>query len=101
MYSKGAELCDETAQFSLALCYHYGKGIEVNPKKAIKWYTVCAKQGNPKAQNNLGQCYLEGFGVKKNITKAKKWFTIAAEQGDPEAQKTLIELFADDSPDAL
>ena len=56
-YKLGADYGDAGAQFSLALCYHFGRGVDVDPVKAIEWYTKAANQGHAMAQNNLGECY--------------------------------------------
>lgn len=43
---------------------------ELNPKKAVEWYTKAAEQGLPMAQCNLGICYKNGDGVEKNLEEA-------------------------------
>lgn len=42
-----------TAQYNLALCYEYGKGVEKNKSEAIKWYRKSAEQGLSDAKKAL------------------------------------------------
>ncbi len=51
---EAAEQGDAEAQYSLGVCYAYGKGVEQDYKEAVKWYTAAAEQGHVKAQFNLG-----------------------------------------------
>ena len=37
---------DEKAQYFLGLIYYKGKGVPQDYKKALKWYTLSAEQGN-------------------------------------------------------
>ena len=65
-----------------------------NLKKAIKWYTKSAEQGNSCAQSNLGCFYESGyFGVKKDLKKAIQWYKKASAQGFASAQDALGELY--------
>ena len=45
---------NEHYQVNLGYLYANGRGVEQNYAKAVKWYTLAAKQGNMIAQNNLG-----------------------------------------------
>ena len=78
-----ANLGNREAQFDLAKMYHFGEGVEKDPKEAFKLYTKPAEQGNSNAQLNLGTMYDQGEGVSQNYTEAFKWYTKAAEQGQP------------------
>ena len=50
---KAAKGGDAEVQFKLALAYELGRGIRVNSKKAIKWYTASAGKNNMDAHANL------------------------------------------------
>ena len=50
---KAAKAGNAEAQFKLALAYELGRGIQINSKKAIKWYTVSAEKNNMNASANL------------------------------------------------
>jgi TPR repeat protein len=78
-----AEKGNAIAQYKLATMYDYG--VLRNPKTALKWYTLAAKQGNIDAQNNLGGMYKKGKGVPQNYKTAVKWYTLAAENGCADA----------------
>ena len=41
----------------MGLIYNSGHGVDVNYKKAIKWYEKAAEQGDADAQYNLGLMY--------------------------------------------
>lgn len=55
-----AERGDVDAQYSLAQCYSYGKGVETNEEEAVKWLCKAAEQGHADAQYSLAQCYSYG-----------------------------------------
>ena len=50
---KAAKEGDAEAQFRLALAYELGRGVRINSKKAIKWYTILAEKNNTDANANL------------------------------------------------
>ena len=70
-------------------CYYNGRGVAMDKKKAVEWYTKAAEQGNSTAQCNLGCCYILGRGVAMDNEKAAEWWTKAAEQGQSGAQCLL------------
>lgn len=64
--------CD--AQFEIGnICYE-----SKNYKDAIYWFSLSAKQGNPRAANGLGRCYYNGYGVQCRPRKAYNWFRYSA-----------------------
>ncbi|CAI2177644.1 14590_t:CDS:2 [Funneliformis geosporum] len=66
-------------QLFIGYRYEIGLGIiKSNLKKAIKWYTKAANNGNVIASNNLGNYYKNGKGVKKDYHKAIKLFQYSA-----------------------
>jgi hypothetical protein len=80
-----AENGDADAQNALGGAYYIG---DVSPfrvgqddKKAVKWWTKAAEQGNDFAQCGLGHMYSKGRGVVQDYNEAARWYTKAAEQG--------------------
>ena len=80
---------DPKEQYSLALCYQSGKGVEKNLEKAVYWCNKAAEQGYSQAQHSLAACYHNGTGVNQDLQKAVYWYTKAAEQGNSYAQTNL------------
>jgi len=54
---KAALKGDSHSQYSLALMFHYGKGIRQNAELARLWFTRAAKKGHPQAQTVLYRFY--------------------------------------------
>jgi TPR repeat protein len=84
-----AEEGDVYAQSQLGRMYEYGRNVQKDYKKAIKWYRLAAKQGNANAQDGLGHMYWTGTGIQKDYQKALKWFRLSAKQGLSRGQKNL------------
>ena len=65
-----------------------------NHVKAVKEWSIVAKQGSEEAQLKLGSVYRFGEkGVSRNINKAIKWLTLAAENGNKYAQYNLGQIY--------
>ena len=77
------------AQYNAAICYHYGKGTEVDMDKALHYYRLSAEGGHSAAQFNLGVCCADGIGMSPNPAEAVRWYTKAAEAGYYKAQVNL------------
>ncbi|MCK5850468.1 MAG: sel1 repeat family protein, partial [Kiritimatiellae bacterium] len=77
------------SQYSLAVAYASGDGVEQDHSKAVEWYRKAAVQGHAGAQNNLGFCYSRGAGVAKDPVEEVKWYRRAAEQADSTAESNL------------
>ena len=84
-----AEMGNVEAQYSLAVKYYEGDGIEKNLQEAFKWYSKAAKQGHAEAQYSLAYMYSAGEGVEKDLQEAFKWYSRAAKQGHAEARLSL------------
>jgi len=69
--------------------YHYGIGVEKNPKKAKKLYMKAANQGYEPSLVSLGVMYQYGAGVKKNLGKAAEFYQKAAKKGNVAAKTAL------------
>ncbi len=109
MVDKTMELAEEgnvAAQFSLALMYHYGTGLDEDIAQAATWYEKAAEQGHVDAQYYAGQVYRDGAGVSADPQRAADWFEKAAETGHAKAQYAIGRLHdgssaeADGTPDA-
>jgi TPR repeat protein len=88
-FRKAAERGHAEAQYNLAVCYDYGRGVLEDAMQAIKWFRAAAEQGFAKGQYGLGYCYRRGRGVQRSDVQAVKWYRRAAEQGLAEAQYSL------------
>lgn len=62
------------SQYSLAVMYENGYGVDIDYKKALQLYELAAKD-IPHARHNIGVMYEEGKGVPVNYTEALKWYT--------------------------
>ena len=62
-YHKAAVDCDVGAQFSLALCYYNGEGVDRDLTLAVHWFRKAADQGHAGAESNLGCAYDLGEGM--------------------------------------
>ena len=89
IWQSRAQQGDASAQFNLALLYHFGLGVDKNINIAVYWYERSAANGDSKAQNNLGHLFYEGYEVKKDIPRAVHLFKLAARQGISSAQLNL------------
>ena len=69
------------AQFSLAMKYIYGDGVEENNAVAVGLLERAARQGHAEAAYNLGICYHYGYGVQENLTTAMALYEKAADGG--------------------
>jgi TPR repeat protein len=81
------------AQYSLGIMYEKGKGVNLNLKKAKKWFQLAAQQGISKAQYKLGLIYRNGKESEKDYSKAIKWWRLAANRGNTNAQINLGLIF--------
>jgi S1-C subfamily serine protease len=84
-----AEQGDPNAQLNVGLMYDAGRGLEVNPARAVHWYRQSAENGLAAAQYNLGLMYRDGQGVEQNRQLANSWIERAAAQGLQAARAML------------
>ena len=72
MFLRCAHLGYDRAFLELAYLYHYGKGVEVNRKEALKWLkkTSASALANPKADFLLAFYYDNGWATEINQEKA-------------------------------
>lgn len=79
---------------SIADCYFYGHGVEMNKEIAIKMY-VEASDYDAWASDKLASIYVKGEnGVEQDITKAIEYWTKGAEQDKAECMRELGDLYA-------
>ena len=88
-FSALAEAGDPNAQFSLAVLYLSGRGVERDVAKALDLHRKAADQGLVAAEHGLGVFYYQGMGVKQDYAEALKWFGRAAAKGFAESEFNL------------
>lgn len=66
-----------------------------NYKKAWKWYTKAAEEGDSIGQYYVGCFYWEGIHVQKSIYHALEYYEKAAEQGLPQAIMAIADCYND------
>ena len=80
--TKSAEQGHVKTQINLGIYYSLGSnGVSQNSKKAVKWYTKAAKQGNAMAQGLLATMYRDGKGVLTDYKRAYMWWDLATYNG--------------------
>ena len=84
-----AEGGNSEAQKMMGIMYDYGHGVKADPKKALAWYILSAKQGDPAVQYQVGAKYFRGNDVKQDYQEAAKWWELAANGGQVDAQFNL------------
>lgn len=86
---KPAELGLAKAEYSLALMYRLGRGMQKDCRQATNWYERAANRGFAIAQNDLGAIYGRGECGRKNYKKMLYWYRKAADQGFAMAQSNI------------
>lgn len=88
-YATAARLLEEAAEeghreaaYQLAICYHYGYGVEKDLKTAYQLYLRSALQGYGKGLNLVGDFYAQGLGVRQSWREAIKWYLDATVSDD-------------------
>ena len=90
----GASRDDPESLHMLGYFSQYGKGMNLDPKKAAEYFLRAAKLGFAGSQNNVGWTFYMGEGMKRSIPDAVFWVTRSAEQGEPFAYGSLCEMHA-------
>jgi TPR repeat protein len=81
---------DAEAQFSLAMCYETGCGVESDSAEALKWFRAAAEHNDAYAQIRLGIHYEARDGAdQRDRAEAIKWYKRAARQGNVEARERV------------
>ena len=76
-----AEQGNPEAEYHLANCFQYGKGVTADPAESVLWYRKAAAQGVDPACLHIGYHYMTGWGVTKDAAEAAKWYRQGA-KGD-------------------
>ncbi|GAB1476460.1 hypothetical protein MASR2M70_12940 [Bacillota bacterium] len=69
--------------------YFHGRGVRIDRRRAISYYTVAANKGYPLAQRYLGYIYENGLGTLKDLKVSEEWYKMAKAQGDEYAHLKL------------
>ncbi len=91
---KSAEAGNAEAQYLVGKWCQFRDTSKDHFKKAAKWYTLAAKQGQREAQFRLADLYLTGRGVHMLYSAYHKWMKKSAENGYEWAQYRLAEDYA-------
>ena len=89
LWHRSSKLGFNRAYFNIAHSYKFGRGVEVDPKKAIHYYELAAMRGHASSRNELGIFEAE----VGNIDRALKHYMIAATGGDFNAMKNIKALY--------
>ena len=77
------------AMTEFAISYLDGNCVQIDQKKAFKYFKLAADLKDANAQNNLGVSYVTGAGIEKNLKVAFNLFEESAKKGWSEAQYNL------------
>ena len=80
------------AQFTLGLFHQQGWGIEIDSKKACRWFEKSAKGRIPTANHFFAQCLQNGTHQPADYTSAIHWYQKAAELGHTISLCSIAEL---------
>ncbi|KAJ9057382.1 hypothetical protein DSO57_1023251 [Entomophthora muscae] len=93
-YRRGAAEGNVHCEYQLALCYHHGRGVGEDSKKAMKWYVTAANQNHPACLYIIAHRYLKGYGLRSpDPLLAVKYYTEAASRGHVRAQQMLAHIY--------
>lgn len=85
-----ADKGDIQAQVGLGqLFFQGGRGVDINYKKAYKYFQLAAEAGNGNGLAYLGKMNMEGLHVTKDINTAHVYLKKAADEGNPIGQAGL------------
>lgn len=85
------------AQYIYGLWLLLGKSrcVTKNESEAVRYFTLSAKSGNPKAQYSLGLCYLNGTGTTIDPKSALHYFELSSEKNHSQSLFKLGEMYRD------
>lgn len=84
-----AKAGDREAQFSLGVCYDYGRGVRRSITLAMHWYRLAARRGSAAAANNIANTY-RALGRTK---LAERWLLKAVRLGESSSLLDLAKLY--------
>ena len=79
------------AQFYLASCYYYGKGVARDFREAAQWFESCMNQRNLGSEQTneaavvLATMYYDGNGVIQDYARSHMWYNVASANGHERA----------------
>ena len=76
-YQKASQQGVAYAQLNLGLLYASGKGVPVDPGKALQQFQMAANQGDGQAQYHLAESFADGKGTPVDPFRAYEWMTLA------------------------
>ena len=76
----------------LASNFHFGRGVAVNPVKALRWFIHSAEKGNLQAQLTAGLYFYNGIGLQRDTQQAFYWLNKAKAQDNHLAAQLLDKL---------
>jgi len=91
LFLKAADLGFSRALFNVANSYWFGRGVEVDTKKAKLYHELAAIRGHASSRNELGVFEVEAG----NMIRALKHFMIAARGGDINSMKNIKDLYTE------
>lgn len=77
LYREAADLGNAEAQYELAMCYAFGKGVEKNQQEAARWMLMAAKQNHVRAMVDMCYAYEKGVGVPQDWKEGARWYEAA------------------------
>lgn len=79
--------------YSIAIRYERGEGVEKDLQKAFEYYKLSADMGYEKAIFEIAICYKFGRGVEKNLQKTLEYYKISADIGNVVAECAVGECY--------
>ena len=73
----------------LAANFHFGRGVHVNPVKALRWFVQSAEKDNLQSQVATSLYLLSGRALQRDLSQAKYWLGRASKQGSLLAAEIL------------
>jgi len=93
LWHQAGKLGDAGAYYCIGNTYRYGRGVEVDVKKALYYYELAAIGGNVYARHNLGKVECQ----EGNLARALKHWMIAVRGGIKESLDTIKLLFMNEN----
>ena len=76
LYKMGAKQDDLESMFLYGVQLYFGYGVQVNKKKAAKYFKKAADRGHQVAIKNYAIMLLNGYGIEKNENEAINYFNL-------------------------
>ena len=94
-WHRAGELGYANAYFAIGSAYYFGRGVEVDEKKAKHYYELAAMRGDIEARYNLGFMEWEAGKMDRTVKhwlkleRVLKHFKIAAKDGDSKSLESI------------